>query len=140
MFNIVIEQLPNKYLYINHTNPTIDTAQLVSEVFNHFKFESVIPPDIFTARLMLRIAAEDSKKKPSFRLSIGPFLAENGSHILGISFPSRKVCYFHETGTRASALYNFPDKTHNMARVSRYDTNLIVSNTAPTVWNFSEDT
>jgi hypothetical protein len=140
MFNLVIEQLPGQYIYISHSNPAIDFAtDILPEVFAHFRHEEVIPPDLFTSRVILAIAARDSKKKPSFRLSVSSCLGENGTFILGLSFPTQRYAFFHENGKRASSLLSFPRKSDDF-EVPRLQTAVLKhSNVAPVSWDFSID-
>lgn len=106
MFNIAIEQLPGKYLYVSHNNPTINTALIVGNTLSKFRFEKEIDPDLFVSQLILNLAKLDSKKSPVFHLGVSSILGENSGFIIGVSFPHGKIGAFNEDGTCAHALYD----------------------------------
>lgn len=110
MFNIAIEQYPNKYVFISHNNPSLNPMEIIGKTAAKFKYDKFIDPDIFVSHLLMNIGRLDSKKSPSFYLGISTIMNANVSFITAVSIPKGAAGFFHENGTSVeNRVYSLTD-------------------------------
>lgn len=109
MYNIAIENDTQGYTFITHNNPSLNPLKVVAKTLSKFRYElDKVDTGLFIANLFLNIASLDSKKKPSFYLSLRSALGENHAAICVVSVKNQAAGAFDEKG-RLITRYTFKD-------------------------------